>query len=291
MSPRFIIEMVKASNFWLNVFPYAHGISDVLSPCQIVTGSKIDFNLQCHLAFHSYVQTHEAHDNTMAPHTIGALALWPTGNVQGGFHFYSLTSGKVNKRNHWTELPMPNEVIDKVHTLARRANAARGPLAFFNGMGMPLDDDQINVNMADGDESDDDDDEIYHAHAADNDDVPGVDLDNPVDIPGVDPVEIPGEDLENPGVDLAANPAMEPEIPGVDPAMEPENPGVDPAIEPENPGVDPAMELAVPGVDPDMDPLMKWMLHMVPALVPTIYVHVELPTLSIYSPSMVSTKV
>jgi hypothetical protein len=84
MPPRIIIEMVKASNFWLNAFPYQNGISDVLSPRQIVTGSTINYNHHCTLAFGTYVQTHEAHDNTMAPRTTGALALRPTGNTQGG---------------------------------------------------------------------------------------------------------------------------------------------------------------------------------------------------------------
>ena len=99
MPPRLLIEMVKASNFWLNVFPYPNGISDVLSPRTIVTGSTIDFNCHCTLAFGSYVQTHEEHDNTMTARTTGALALRPTGNIQGGFYFYSLSTGRVINRN------------------------------------------------------------------------------------------------------------------------------------------------------------------------------------------------
>ena len=164
MAPRLIIEMVKASNFWLNGFPKCNGISNVLSPRQIVTGSAIEYNRHCTLAFGTYVQTHEAHDNTMIPRTTGALALRPTGNIQGGHYFYSLSSGRLISRNRWTELPMPAEVIERIHTLARRANAASGPLAFYNRYGLPLDIEDRNVNLEpDGNiENETDDDESYH---------------------------------------------------------------------------------------------------------------------------------
>jgi hypothetical protein len=46
------------------------------------TGSTIDYNQHCSLAFGAYVQTHEAHDNKMVPCTTGALALHRTGNAQ-----------------------------------------------------------------------------------------------------------------------------------------------------------------------------------------------------------------
>jgi hypothetical protein len=62
------------------------------------------------------------------------------GNAQGGFCFYSLTTGHVITRNRWTELPMPNEVIDHVGQLAQRANAASGGLAFQNQFGIPIPD-------------------------------------------------------------------------------------------------------------------------------------------------------
>ena len=74
----------------------------------------------------------------MAPRTIGAIALRPTGNQQGGYYFYSLMSGKRLHRTHWTELPMPSEVKDRVHALARRARAFRG-LLFTDSDGNNLD--------------------------------------------------------------------------------------------------------------------------------------------------------
>ena len=56
----------------------------------------------------------------MASRTTGALAMRPTGNPQGSFFFFSLTIGRLLTRTRWTELPMPADVIQRVHVLARR---------------------------------------------------------------------------------------------------------------------------------------------------------------------------
>ena len=61
-------------------------------------GGKIDYNKHCKYEFGEYVQTHEEHDNSMATRTIGALALRPNGNLQGGHLFLSLSTGRVIDR-------------------------------------------------------------------------------------------------------------------------------------------------------------------------------------------------
>jgi hypothetical protein len=70
--------------------------------------------------------------------TIGALALLPADNLQGGYFFYSLVTGKRLQRTYWTELPMPDSVKDCVHSMARRANADNG-LCFTDSDGNDLD--------------------------------------------------------------------------------------------------------------------------------------------------------
>jgi hypothetical protein len=75
-----------------------------------MTGQKLDYARHCKFEFGEYVQTHEQHDNSMTPRTIGALALHPTGNAQGTWYFLSLSTGRRLKRNHATKLPMPHEV-------------------------------------------------------------------------------------------------------------------------------------------------------------------------------------
>jgi hypothetical protein len=80
---RIIIEMAYAAVFWLNAFPVADGISERFSPRALIIGQDVDFNKHCSLEFGTYVQVHEEHNNTMLARTTGAIALRPTGNVQG----------------------------------------------------------------------------------------------------------------------------------------------------------------------------------------------------------------
>jgi hypothetical protein len=92
MPGRLVVEMVYTSVFWLNSFPNHNGISQQYSPRTIVVGQHIDYNQHCQLEFGTYVQTHEEHDNSMLSRATGAIALRPTGNVQGGYFFMSLTT-------------------------------------------------------------------------------------------------------------------------------------------------------------------------------------------------------
>jgi hypothetical protein len=113
-----IIEMAHASVIWLNMFPASDGVSDVLSPRGLVVGLRLDYNKHCQLEFGTYAQIHKEHDNSMVSRTLGAIALCPTRNAQGGYYFLSLTSGRRLSRSRWTILPMPQDVIDRVHVLA-----------------------------------------------------------------------------------------------------------------------------------------------------------------------------
>ena len=159
--PRLVIELAQRENFWLNSLPRDDGISQSLSPRTIVTGQTLCTNRQFKYDFGEYVQTHEHSDNSMTPRTIGALALRPTGNMQGNFYFLSLSTGRVLNRVQATPLPMPSDVIDQVHRMARQQHANRG-LIFLDREKEPLDDDD--------NEEDDDDDEDYVPDLVDNDD-------------------------------------------------------------------------------------------------------------------------
>lgn len=113
-----IIELAKSSVYWLNAFPHHNGISPNLSPRAIIIGDAVDYHSHCRFEYGQYVQTHEEHDNTMLTRTTGAIALRPTGNHQGGFYFMSLTTGRILNQQHATTLPMPAEVIQRMHQLA-----------------------------------------------------------------------------------------------------------------------------------------------------------------------------
>jgi hypothetical protein len=58
------------------------------------------------------------HDSQIT-RTKGAISLGPSGNLQGGFEFMALNSGKKSVRRSWDVIPMPDLVIDRVNTLCR----------------------------------------------------------------------------------------------------------------------------------------------------------------------------
>ena len=106
--------MVFLSVFWLNTLPHQNVVSPSLSLSTIVTGRKIDCILHCHIEYGQYAQTHEKHDNSMDSRTIGALALKPTGNHQGGYYLFSLYSRRRIHRTHWMVLPIPEEAKNRL---------------------------------------------------------------------------------------------------------------------------------------------------------------------------------
>ena len=116
-----VIEMIKSSTFWLNAFPPKGGISDTVSPHELLTGIKIDYNKHCKLQFGSYIQTHEENNptNSMDSRTIGAIALGPSSNLQGGYKFMNLYMGCLITWHRWMPLPMPKEVIDMHQSVSK----------------------------------------------------------------------------------------------------------------------------------------------------------------------------
>ena len=117
-----VMELAKAVVYWLNSVPSNMGVSPTMSPRTIITGQLLDYHKHCRYEFGEYVQTHEEHDNSLLSHTVGAIALRPTGNQQGGYFFMSLHTGRIINRLHATKLLMPAEVITRVDQLAKTQN-------------------------------------------------------------------------------------------------------------------------------------------------------------------------
>ena len=126
-----VMELAKAMVYWLNSVPSNMGVSPTMSPRTIITGQLLDYNKHCRYEFGEYVQTHEEHDNSLLSRTVGAIALRPTGNQQGGYFFTSLHTGHIINRLYATKLPMPSEVIIRVDQLAKAQNMIPS-LAFGN---------------------------------------------------------------------------------------------------------------------------------------------------------------
>ena len=187
MPRRLIIEMLYAANYWLNMFPRKGGISTTMSPRTLLTGLTMNYNRHCRLEFGEYVQTHEEHDNSLNPRTIGALALRPTGNVQGGYFFFSLTTGKVINRMRWTTIPMPKEVIERVERMARQEYA--GTTLLFE--------DRNHNEILDLDQDDDEEDNDSDYEPDDDDD---SDNDDDNDDDNNAPTNQPNEPYDDPGI-------------------------------------------------------------------------------------------
>ena len=80
----------------LNHFPPKGGISATISPKTIMTGETLDMKRDLRLQIGQYCQVHEEDllCNSQLPHMRGAICLGPSGNVQGGYKFMSLQTGK-----------------------------------------------------------------------------------------------------------------------------------------------------------------------------------------------------
>jgi hypothetical protein len=144
----------------LNMFPHPDGVSDLMSPRDIVTGVKSDYKTHCRVVLiGTYCEVHDENSptNTEAPRTSSAIALYPTGNLQGSYHFMALDTGQVISRRRWTELPMKKEVITRVHklALAEKGKAPVGvtpPFQYAWGQNDPVYDAHDDHGRADGDD-------------------------------------------------------------------------------------------------------------------------------------------
>jgi len=95
-------------------------VSDVMSPTSIMMGMPpIDYN---HLTinFGSYTLVFKDNDltNTTKAWSTGAIALNPTGNMEGDHHFMSHTTGHHLAQHQWTCVPMLDYVIAAVEARA-----------------------------------------------------------------------------------------------------------------------------------------------------------------------------
>ena len=81
----------------------------------------MDYNKHFHVIFGEYLHTYEGTTNTMKERTVTGLALWPSGNLQGGIRCYSLTTGKVLHRTFGDVriMKMPTEAVRRLRYRTR----------------------------------------------------------------------------------------------------------------------------------------------------------------------------
>ena len=78
-----VIHLMTTVNFYFNTFVWRRGVSQILPPVTIVEGLVVDFNKRFYVIFGEYMHTYEGTDNTMKMRTVAALALGPSGNLEG----------------------------------------------------------------------------------------------------------------------------------------------------------------------------------------------------------------
>ena len=112
---RMNMEIISLVVFWINALPLSPSIVGELSPRQIVPGMTVDYVKHFRIQFREYSQVQEAHDNTIHARATGAIALLPTGNTKGAYYFMSLSTRRRLNLQHFTPLPLPQDIIDGVH--------------------------------------------------------------------------------------------------------------------------------------------------------------------------------
>jgi len=135
-----VIHLMHFVVMWLNNFPSATS-GTRYSPREIILRHRLDYAHHCRAMFGSYCEVHEDHEtsrNSMKPRSVPAICLGPTGNIQGTYNFLSLVTGLVIHRRHFTELPVPQSVIDRVAYFARNSGVSKD-LVFADRHRVPYD--------------------------------------------------------------------------------------------------------------------------------------------------------
>jgi hypothetical protein len=135
----------------------------------------------------------------MNAHTLSAICLGPSGNEQGGHWLLSLSTGKRIHCHKWTDLPSPDDTINRVNTLARWQGMLN-TLSFADRYGFEftndadsIDDDHASAYNPADNESDDEDDNLddYDAKSdRDESDDDNADDDEPNNDNADDPDEL-----------------------------------------------------------------------------------------------------
>jgi len=113
------IEFVYFVILWLNAFPVKSVISHTILPRELLMRWHLDYKKHCRVQPGTYSEMHDepVPTNTMVWRAHEAIALGPTGNLQGSVKFYCINTGQVLKCRSFTPMPMPDRVIKRVKKL------------------------------------------------------------------------------------------------------------------------------------------------------------------------------
>ena len=88
---------------------------------------RSDYKKHCRVQPGTYCEVHDepVPTNTMSWRSHEAIALGPTGNLQGSIKFYCINTGRVLKRRSFTPMPMPNRVIKRINKIGEQEGQGR----------------------------------------------------------------------------------------------------------------------------------------------------------------------
>ena len=98
-------------------------LSDIHSPHALVTGQPPrSYKDVIAMTYGEYVEVYAMSPikNNIDERTISAIALYPSGNNQGGWIFMSLNTGRLLHRNQWKKLSISQGIIDRVNMLGEK---------------------------------------------------------------------------------------------------------------------------------------------------------------------------
>ena len=113
-----IVEAVK----WINAFPSMSGISRTMSPATIVQGLPKPNMKYKRIVFGAHAMVYTATNNKLEARSVPAVAL-NSSNEHGGHYFMSLYSGRRIHSYEWKELPIGEDVVERVEELAINEDA------------------------------------------------------------------------------------------------------------------------------------------------------------------------
>ena len=124
---RMKIDFVYFVILLLNAFPVKSGISQTISPRELLMRWRLDYKKHCRVQPGTYCEVHDepVPTNTMAWRAHKAIALGPTGNLQGSIKFYCIDTGRVLKRRSFTPMLMPDRVIKRVNKIGEQEGHGR----------------------------------------------------------------------------------------------------------------------------------------------------------------------
>ena len=98
--------------------------SEWASPTEKVYNRKVDIIKDAKHGFGDYVQVYSNDtNNSLNERTRGAIAVMPTGNMDGSWYYYTLDNGGIIRRLRAKQLPMPEDVIARLNLMANTDGA------------------------------------------------------------------------------------------------------------------------------------------------------------------------